>query len=79
MVRMKDMASIYDDAIAMGWWTETPITYLEFGTSKLNVVIFRGPDGMQVQGYERLAATVARRDSGFRTHDTAVQHHADGA
>ncbi len=55
MVRMKDMQSIYEDALAMGWWTETPITYLEFGTSKLNVMIFRGPDGVQVQGYERLA------------------------
>ena len=54
MVRMKDIASIYDDAIAMGWWTETPIAYLEFGTSKLNIMIFRGPDGVQVQGYERL-------------------------
>jgi catechol 2,3-dioxygenase-like lactoylglutathione lyase family enzyme len=39
----------------MGWWTETPITYLEFGESKLNVMIFRGPDGVQVQGYERLS------------------------
>ena len=55
MVRMKDMQAIYDDAIALGWWTETPITYLEFGESKLNVMIFRGPDGVQVQGYERLA------------------------
>ena len=55
MVRMKDMQAIYDDAIAMGWWTETPITYLEFGESKLNVMVFRGPDGVQVQGYERLA------------------------
>jgi catechol 2,3-dioxygenase-like lactoylglutathione lyase family enzyme len=55
MVRMKDMQAIYDDAIAMGWWTETPISYLEFGTSRLNIMIFRGPDGMQIQGYERLA------------------------
>lgn len=55
MVRMKDMQAIYDDAIALGWWTETPITYLEFGASKLHVMIFRGPDGVQVQGYERLA------------------------
>lgn len=55
MVRIKDMESVFDDAIAMGWWTETPITYLEFGTSKLNVVIFKGPDGLQVQGYERLS------------------------
>ena len=55
MVRMKDMQAVYDDAIAMGWWTETPITYLEYGTSKLNVTIFRGSDGIQVQGYERLS------------------------
>jgi len=55
MVRMKDMSAIYDDAIALGWWSETPMTYLEFGSSKLNVMIFKGPDGLQVQGYERLA------------------------
>ncbi len=55
MVRIKDMESVYDDAIRLGWWTETPITYLEFGESRLNVVIFRGPDGLQVQGYERLS------------------------
>lgn len=55
MIRMKDMQAICDDAIAMGWWTETPITSLSFGTSKLNVMVFRGPDGVQVQGYERLA------------------------
>jgi len=54
MVRMKDMQAVYDDAIRLGWWTETPITYLEFGESRLNVVIFRGPDGLQLQGYERL-------------------------
>lgn len=54
MVRMKGMRDVYDDAIALGWWTETPIAYLEFGPSKLNVVVFKGPDGLQVQGYERL-------------------------
>lgn len=55
MVRMKDMQSIYDDAIELGWWTETPIVDLKFGSSQLKVVIFRGPDGLQVQGYERLS------------------------
>ena len=54
MVRMQGLHAIYDDAIRLGWWTETPITYLEFGASKLNIVVFRGPDGVQVQGYERL-------------------------
>jgi len=55
MVRMRGMQSIYDDAIRLGWWTETPVTYLEFGASKLNVVIYRGPDGLQLQGYQRLS------------------------
>ena len=55
MLRMRGMQSIYDDAIRLGWWTETPITFLEFGESRLNVVIYRGPDGIQVQGYERLS------------------------
>ena len=55
MIRMKGMQDIYDDAIRLGWWSETPMTFLEFGTSKLNVMIFRGPDGVQVQGYERLS------------------------
>lgn len=54
MVRMKDMQSVYDDAIEMGWWTETPIAELKFGASHLNIVIFKGPDGLQVQSYERL-------------------------
>jgi len=55
MIRVKDMQSIYDDAIRLGWWTETPITPLQFGKSDLRVVIYRGPDGVQVQTYERLS------------------------
>lgn len=55
MVRAKDMEAIYDDAIRLGWWTQTPITDLQFGTSTLKVVVFQGPDGVQVQAYERLA------------------------
>ncbi|MEM0984728.1 MAG: hypothetical protein AAGJ32_00630 [Pseudomonadota bacterium] len=54
MVRMKDMQSAYDDAIAMGWWTETQIAPLSFNGSELNIVVFKGPDGVQVQAYERL-------------------------
>ncbi|MEO0981049.1 MAG: hypothetical protein AAFX03_00185 [Pseudomonadota bacterium] len=55
MVRAKNMSAIYDDAVAMGWWTETPIADLQFGASTLKIVIFRGPGGMQVQAYERLS------------------------
>ena len=58
MVRMKNIEKIYEDAIELGWWTETPITPLDFGASKLKVVIFRGPQGIQIQGYERLSPSL---------------------
>ena len=54
MVRAYDLESIYDDAIAMGWGTETQIAPLSFNGSELNIVVFKGPDGLQVQAYERL-------------------------
>ena len=54
MLRMKELDDIYNDLIEMGWWTETPIASLTFGESRLKVVIFKGPDGIQIQGYERL-------------------------
>tara|TARA_B100001996_G_scaffold49073_1_gene35179 strand:+ start:4263 stop:5300 length:1038 start_codon:yes stop_codon:yes gene_type:complete len=54
MVRMKGLREIYDEAIEMGWWTETPVAEITFGESRLDVVIFKGPDGLQIQGYERL-------------------------
>ncbi|MEM1261634.1 MAG: hypothetical protein AAGH76_04525 [Pseudomonadota bacterium] len=55
MVRAKNLSGLYQEAIALGWWTETPVTRLTFGDSLLNVVVFRGPDGVQVQAYERLS------------------------
>ena len=54
MVRMKGLREIYDEAIEMGWWTETPVAEIKFGESRLDVVIFKGPDGLQIQGYDRL-------------------------
>ena len=54
MVRANDLEQIYDDAIAMGWNTETQIAPLSFNGSELNIVVFKGPDGLQVQAYERL-------------------------
>lgn len=54
MVRAKNLQAIYAEALKMGWWTETPISNLTFGASNLNIVIFRGPQGMQLQAYERV-------------------------
>ncbi len=55
MVRAKGLENIYDDAIRMNWWTETPITDLKFGSSELKIVIFKGPQGMGVEAYERIS------------------------
>ncbi len=54
MVRAKNLERLYDEATALGWLTETPITNLSFGTSRLKSVVFKGPGGLQVQSYERL-------------------------
>ncbi len=53
MVRARDLDAIYADAVRMGWWSHTPVTDLEFGGSVLKVVVLQGPDGLQVQAYER--------------------------
>lgn len=55
MIRMKDIERIYGRALDLGWLTETPIAPLSFGTSELRIVIFKGPHGVQIQGYERLS------------------------
>ena len=55
MLRMKDIEGIYSKSLDLGWWTETPIAPLKFGASELRIVIFKGPHGIQVQGYERLS------------------------
>lgn len=67
MVRMKDMPEIYRRAIDLGWWTETPITRISFRGSELRVVIYRGPDGVQVQGYERLKPPLPDSIPAFET------------
>lgn len=67
MVRMKDMPAIYRRAIDLGWWTETPITPISFRGSELRVVIYRGPDGVQVQGYERLKPPLPDSIPAFET------------
>ena len=56
MHRAKNLGSIVADARALGWTTLTDdIVYLEFGPSKLHVVVLsHPPTGVQVQLYERL-------------------------
>ena len=67
MVRMKNMPEIYRQAIDLGWWTETPIATVSFRGSELLVAIYRGPDGVQVQGYERLKPPLPDSIPAFET------------
>ncbi|MEM7730296.1 MAG: hypothetical protein AAF311_13685, partial [Pseudomonadota bacterium] len=55
MMRAKDVPSIVANAEALGWLPKTPVAYLEFGPSQLNVVVLtHQATGAQVQLYERL-------------------------
>jgi len=55
MMRAKDVPAIVRDAESLGWLPKTPVAYLEFGPSKLNVVVLTHQEtGAQVQLYERL-------------------------
>jgi len=59
MMRAKDLASIVEDARALGWEPRTDIAYLAFGPSKLNIVVLTHREtGAQVQFYERLTTPV---------------------
>ena len=55
MMRAKNMPSIIEDAKALGWAPLTEMAYLEFGPSKLNIVVLgHKKTGIQIQIYERL-------------------------
>lgn len=55
MMRAKNIPSIIEDARQLGWEPHTELAYLEFGPSKLNIVVLRHQvTGAQIQLYERL-------------------------
>jgi len=58
MMRAKDTQSIIDDAKALGWTPLTDIAYLEFGPSKLNIIVLTHKSGVRVQLYERLTTAL---------------------
>ena len=53
MVRSKDVQSVFDRAIASGWWAESEPIGFQFGGSVLKNVVLQGPDGFQLAVYER--------------------------
>jgi len=58
MMRAKNLPSIIEDAKALGWQPLTDMAYLEFGPSKLNIIVLTHESGMRVQLYERLSTPV---------------------
>ncbi len=59
MMRAKNLSSIIEDAAALGWTPLTDMAYLEFGPSKLNIVVLgHEKTGIQVQLYERLTTPI---------------------
>lgn len=55
MMRAKGIPAIIEDAKALGWEPLTEMAYLEFGPSKLNIIVLGHKEtGIQVQLYERL-------------------------
>lgn len=53
MVRSSDVQTLFDRAIAMGWWAESEPIAFKFGGSDLRNVVLQGPDGLQLAAYER--------------------------
>lgn len=54
MMRAKDIPSIIIDAKPLGWTPLTDMAFLEFGSSKLNIIVLTHESGVRVQLYERL-------------------------
>lgn len=54
MVRSDNVQQLYEDALKMGWWAESPPIRFQFGKSDLRNVVLRGPDGVNLAVYERI-------------------------
>ena len=55
MVRSDDVPALYEEALEMGWWAESPPIRFQFGTSDLRNVVLTGPNGIHVAAYERIS------------------------
>ena len=54
MMRAHDLDGVYDDALALGWASESEPVRFDFGSSVLANVVLKGPDGINIALYERL-------------------------
>ena len=66
MMRAKNLPSIIEDAKPLGWTPLTQLAYLEFGPSKLNIVVLTHETGVRVQLYERLTPPLPQDFTPFK-------------
>lgn len=55
MVRSDNVPQLYEDALKLGWWAESPPIRFQFGTSDLRNVVLTGPHGVNLAVYERVS------------------------
>ncbi|MCC5862431.1 MAG: hypothetical protein JJT93_11060 [Gammaproteobacteria bacterium] len=55
MLRAKDLDAVYDDALRLGWTSESEPVRFDFPPSQLANVVLKGPDGINIALYERLS------------------------
>lgn len=72
MVRSDNVPALYDQALELGWWAESPPIRFQFGASDLRNVVLNGPHGIHVAVYERItpdftAFPVGRISQGFNS------------
>lgn len=72
MVRSDNVPALYDQALELGWWAESPPIRFQFGTSDLRNVVLQGPHGINVAVYERVTPQftgfpVGRISQGFNS------------
>jgi catechol 2,3-dioxygenase-like lactoylglutathione lyase family enzyme len=64
MVRSQDAKALYERVAALGWTAYNEPVDFGFGPSQLRNVILRGPDGINIGVYERLAPRVTEWPQG---------------
>ncbi len=72
MVRSDNVPELYNQALELGWWAESPPIRFQFGSSDLRNVVLTGPHGINLAVYERVtpdftAFPVGRISQGFNS------------
>ncbi len=53
------LIGLYEQALELGWWAESPPIRFQFGASDLRNVVLQGPHGINLAVYERISPDFA--------------------